>query len=238
VSPNKWDVKATVADLPLKERFVIARESWDVAQNVVVEVGYDGLSGMGACDPAGRWGESVDSVLEAIESVEFERLANPFDIETLSQLLPAGSARAAIDIAVHDLAAQLAGVPLYKFLGLRGDGLPPTSVTVPISTVDAMVARAEKLRDYPVLKLKVGFDGDVETVRSIRQVYDGGLRIDGTTGLPRCPHSTSSSASSRSTRTTRLAFGALPNAPQSRCSRTKPCARQATSPGLPERSLA
>jgi L-alanine-DL-glutamate epimerase-like enolase superfamily enzyme len=182
VSVDKWNVKTTVVDLPLKERFVIARESWDVARNVLVEVGYDSVSGVGACDPAERWGESVDSVVDAIDSVEFERLADPFDIETLAQLLPAGSARSAIDIALHDLAAQMAGVPLCKFLGLRSDRLPPTSVTVPISAADDMVARAEKLRDHPVLKLKVGFDGDVETVRSIRNVYEGALRIDANEG--------------------------------------------------------
>jgi L-Ala-D/L-Glu epimerase len=182
VGVDKWNVKTTVVDLPLKERFVIARESWDVARNVFVEVGYNGLSGIGACDPAERWAESVNSVVDAIDSVEFERLADPFDVETLAQLLPAGSARSAIDVALHDLAAQMAGVPLCKFLGLRSDRLPPTSVTVPISAADDMVARAEKLRDHPVLKLKVGFDGDVETLRSIRDVYDGALRIDANEG--------------------------------------------------------
>jgi L-alanine-DL-glutamate epimerase-like enolase superfamily enzyme len=182
VGVDKWSVKTRVEDLPLKERFVIARESWDVARNVFVEVDYNGLSGIGACDPAERWEESVDSVVDAIDSFKFERLADPFDFETLSQLLPAGSARSAIDIALHDLAAQMAGVPLCKFLGLRSDPLPPTSVTVPISTADDMVGRAEKLRDHPVLKLKVGFDGDVETVRSIRDVYDGALRIDANEG--------------------------------------------------------
>jgi L-Ala-D/L-Glu epimerase len=182
VAPDKWTVKATVADFPLAERFVIARESWDVARNVIVEVGYDGLTGIGACDPADRWGESADSVVDAVESCEFEHLAGPFDLESLADILPAGSARSAIDIALHDLAAQLAGVPLFRFLGLRDDRVPPTSVTVPIATADEMVARAEKLRDHPVLKLKVGFDGDVEMLRSIREVYGGEILIDANEG--------------------------------------------------------
>jgi L-Ala-D/L-Glu epimerase len=182
VASDKWNVKATGANLPLAEKFVISREAWDVARNVIVEVTYDGLTGIGACDPADRWGESVDSVVETVEAFDFERLADPFDLEALAYHLPAGSARSAIDIALHDLAAQIAGVPLFKLLGLRADRLPPTSVTVPIATTDEMVTRAEKLRDHPILKLKVGFDGDVETLRSIRGVYDGVVRIDANEG--------------------------------------------------------
>jgi L-alanine-DL-glutamate epimerase-like enolase superfamily enzyme len=182
VSPHKWSVKARVEELPLAERFVIARESWDAARNVIVEIGYDGLTGLGECDPAERWGESADSVLDAIDSFDCDHLADPFDLESLAGELPEGSARSAVDIALHDLAAQMAGVPLCRFLGLRRGPLPPTSMTVPIGERDQMVARAEKLRTYPVLKLKVGFEGDVETLKAIRNVYSGSLRIDANEG--------------------------------------------------------
>lgn len=182
MTPDKWNVKATVVEFALAERFVIARESWDAARNIIVEIGYDGFTGRGECDPAGRRGESAEAVLEAIESVDFDRVTDPFSLESLTQQLPAGAARSAIDIALHDLAAQISGVPLFKFLGLSGDNLPPTSVTVPIAPADEMVARAEKLRDHPALKLKVGFEGDVETVRSIREVYTGAIRIDANEG--------------------------------------------------------
>lgn len=184
MSPDKWDVKATVVEFPLAERFVIARESWDVARNIIVEIGFDGLTGRGECDPAGRRGESAEAVLKAIESFDFDRTTDPFALEGPAEQLPAGAARSAIDMALHDLAAQMSGVPLFKFLGLAGRRLPPTSVTVPIATPDEMVARAEKLRDHPALKIKVGFDGDVEILQSIREVYEGAIRIDANEGWP------------------------------------------------------
>jgi L-alanine-DL-glutamate epimerase-like enolase superfamily enzyme len=109
-------------------------------------------------------------------------LNGPFDLEGPTALLPPGTARAALDIALHDLAAQLAALPLADFLGLGGRPIPPTSVTVSISDRDAMVDGARALVDHPVIKLKVGFDGDVEVVGAIRSVYRGRIRVDANEG--------------------------------------------------------
>jgi L-Ala-D/L-Glu epimerase / N-acetyl-D-glutamate racemase len=182
VTEHKLRLKVEVVELPLVERFTIARESWDSATNVFVTVSYGEIIGRGECEPADRWGESIESVVDQIESVDLGALESPFDLERLTEFLPAGSARSAIDIALHDVAAQLAGVPLAHFLGLRSRDLPPTSVTIPIAGMDEMVARAERLKDHPVLKLKVGFEGDVEVLQAIRSIYGGAIRVDANEG--------------------------------------------------------
>ena len=169
-------------ELPLAERFTIARESWDVSVNVFVALTYDGLTGIGEASPNERWGESPESVVAQLEDADVASLTGPFDLEGLGALLPSGAARAALDIAIHDLAARRAGIGLSELLGLAGRSRPPTSVTVPISDPERMVARARSLADHPALKLKVGFDGDVEVVRSIRSVYDGVIRVDANEG--------------------------------------------------------
>jgi L-alanine-DL-glutamate epimerase-like enolase superfamily enzyme len=169
-------------ELPLAERFTISRKSWDAAVNVFVAVGHDGKTGVGEACPNDRWGESPDSVVAQLEAVDLGALAGPFDLEGVSALLPAGAARAALDIAMHDLAARRAGIGLSELLGLSGHSRPPTSVTVPISDQDHMVERARSLSDHHALKLKVGFDGDVEVVRAIRSVYGGLIRIDANEG--------------------------------------------------------
>jgi L-Ala-D/L-Glu epimerase / N-acetyl-D-glutamate racemase len=120
-------------------------------------------------------------VMTVLDSVDLEELESPFDLEGLTHLLPVCDARAALDIAMHDLAAKLAGVSLSDLLGL-GSRLPPTSVTVPIAPVDEMRARARRLADHPALKVKVGFDGDVEAVGAVREVYEGAIRIDANEG--------------------------------------------------------
>jgi L-Ala-D/L-Glu epimerase len=179
---DKWKLKTASIDLPLAERFTIARESWDFARNVFAAVSYEGVTGHGEGEPDARWGETPNGVVAALEALDLGQLASPFDLEGVTALLPAGTARAALDIALHDVAAKLAGVPLAHFLGLGGRAIPPTSVTVPIANLGVMLARAERLGDYPVLKLKVGFDGDVEVVEAIRRVYDGTIRIDANEG--------------------------------------------------------
>lgn len=169
-------------DLPLAERFTIARESWDSTRNVFVTLRFAGVSGIGEASPAARWDETPESVVAALDGVEPERLDNPFNLEGVLDVLPAGAARAALDIALHDLAAKVAGLPLCKLLGSKGRTLPSTSVTVPIAPLDDMRERARSLADHPVLKVKVGFDGDVDCVAAIRDVYAGALRIDANEG--------------------------------------------------------
>lgn len=171
-------IDVQVRELPLKERFTIARETWDSSTNVYVVARYGDAIGLGEVGPAGRWDESVESVVKQLETLDISRLSGPFDLEGVGDLLPAGSARCALDIALHDLAATVAGVPLNHFLGLAGRPIPPTSVTIGITDVDRMVERAKAFTDHPIIKIKVGFDGDVDAVRALRAAFPGKIRID------------------------------------------------------------
>ncbi|HEY7873988.1 MAG TPA: dipeptide epimerase [Actinomycetota bacterium] len=182
---RRWTVRAIVRDLPLLERFTIARESWDSATTLFVVVGYGDTYGIGEVQPDERWDGALDDVVASIERVDPASFGHPFDLEGNCGLLPAGAARCALDIALHDLAAKLAGVSVAELLGLGGRPLPETSVTVPITDVSKMVERAQSFAGHPILKLKVGFDGDVEAVRAIREVFGGRIRIDANEGWTR-----------------------------------------------------
>lgn len=169
-------------ELPLKERFKIARETWDSTHNLFVFVRYEHVWGVGEAGPAGRWQEDIPSAVAQLEGVDLGRLNGPFDLEGTLELLPPGSARCALDIALHDLAAKLAGVPLRDFLGLQDRPLPATSVTIGITDVDKMVERARTWADHPIIKVKVGFNGDVDTIRALREVFPNTIRIDANEG--------------------------------------------------------
>jgi L-alanine-DL-glutamate epimerase-like enolase superfamily enzyme len=179
---KKWELDVTARDLELAERFTIATVSWEVASNVFVRVRFDGYEGIGEVSPDERWGDSPRSTVEELRAVDPESLGHPFDLEHVLELLPASAARCALDIARHDLAARMAGVSVAELLGLGGRSLPWTSITVPIADVDAMVDRARRLADHPCLKMKVGFDGDVDALAAIRSVYGGVIRIDANEG--------------------------------------------------------
>ena len=169
-------------DLPLAERFTISTKSWDAASNVFVRLRYGGVEGIGECSPEDRSGESVESVMKELRALDLAGLGGPFDLEGIGGLLPAGSASCALDIAAHDLAGKLSGLTLAELLGVQGLRPPPTSVTIPIGEPDEMVERARRLRDHPVIKMKVGFSGDVEALERIREVFPGAVRIDANEG--------------------------------------------------------
>ena len=177
-----WELEVYERDLALTETFTIATVSWDVATNIFVRVRYGGEEGIGEVSPDQRAGDSPAATLEALSRIDPEGLGDPFDLEAILEQLPASPARCALDIALHDLAGQLAELSVAQLLGVAGRRIPPTSVTVPIAGVDAMVARAQRLGDHPYLKLKVGFDGNVDVVAAIRGRYSGRIRVDANEG--------------------------------------------------------
>src|SRR5688572_22567878 len=119
-SRESWSLEVTPIDLELAERFTIASQTWDSAANVFVTLRFASVSGAGEASPASRWGESVESVTKQLEAVDPRDLVNPFNLEAVLDILPAGSARAALDIAMHDLAGKIAGLSVTKLLGLKG----------------------------------------------------------------------------------------------------------------------
>jgi L-Ala-D/L-Glu epimerase len=181
-SVKGWEIEVYKRDLELAEKFTIATASWEAASNVFVRVRFGGQEGIGEVSPDERWGDSPASTVAALEALDPRSLGSPFDLERILELLPAGPARCALDIARHDLAAKLAGISVAELLGLSERPLPPTSVTIPITEVDEMVARAKLLSDSPCLKVKVGFEGDIDALAALRSVYSGTIRIDANEG--------------------------------------------------------
>ncbi|MDQ3662165.1 MAG: dipeptide epimerase [Actinomycetota bacterium] len=173
-----WELEAYAADLELVEPFTIARRSWDVATSVFVKVSHSGHTGIGECSPEGPPEEIVDR----LEKLDLEKLDGPFDLEGVFTLLDAGPARSALDIALHDLAAKSAGVSVRELLGLSGRPLPQTSVTLAITEPSRTVSKAKDLSEHPILKVKVGFEGDVDMMEEVRSVYSGRIRIDANEG--------------------------------------------------------
>src|SRR3989442_2573066 len=172
-------------DLPRKEPFTIARGSSTVAQNVMVIVHSGSLSGNGSGAPTDVTGETVRSAMDAIkttaralEGFTFERpreVADKMD----KVLLGNPSVKAAIDIAVHDLAAQHAGVPLHRYLGATRDRMI-TDMTIGIMDARSAVEHAQRWvqAGFRALKVKVGRDpkADLDRLRAIREAV--GARID------------------------------------------------------------
>ena len=153
---------------PIRGTFRISRGARTEALVVVVEIRDGGVSGHGECVPYPRYGESVDGVVAAIESLA-PAIAGGLDRQGLLDALPPGAARNAVDCALWDLEAKLSGVPAWKSAGMT---LPPgpvtTLYTIGIDTPEAMKAAAQAVADRPLLKIKLGGDGILDRVRAVR----------------------------------------------------------------------
>jgi L-alanine-DL-glutamate epimerase-like enolase superfamily enzyme len=168
----------------MAETFVISRGAADEADVVVVEIRHDGLSGFGEATPIERYDESAESALAFVEEAGSLLGDDPFALESIGARLAERrgeqAGKAAIDAALHDLCGKLAGLPVWRLLGLERAG-PPTSWTIWLGDPDDMARRAEKVgARFRRLKLKLGGrDGlDVERVRAVRGVADVPLQVD------------------------------------------------------------
>jgi L-alanine-DL-glutamate epimerase-like enolase superfamily enzyme len=176
------EVSARIARLPLAETFRISRETTDEAAVVQVEIRHGDAVGHGEAAPLERYDQSAESAVAYVEANADALGGDPWALDAIHGRLPQGepAARSALDAALHDLCGKLAGVPLWKLLGLERSG-PPTSWTIGLGDPDEMAHKAE--RDAPRfrrLKLKLGAgDGlDVDRVRAVRGVTSLPLQVD------------------------------------------------------------
>jgi L-alanine-DL-glutamate epimerase-like enolase superfamily enzyme len=92
-----------------------------------------------------------------------------------------GAAKCALDIALHDFAGKVVGVPIHELLGLSAD-LPPTDFTIGIDSPDVVAERARRAAGFPALKIKLGGPGDLATLEAVRAAFKGPIRVDANTG--------------------------------------------------------
>jgi L-alanine-DL-glutamate epimerase-like enolase superfamily enzyme len=159
---------------PISGAFTISRGTKTEAGVIVVEISEGGAIGRGECVPYGRYGESLESVGREIERVMPE-LAEA-GREALQQLLPPGAARNALDCALWDLEAKLARKSVAELAALASPRPSITAYTLSLGTPEAMAAAA-RASGRPVLKLKLGADGDIERLLAVRAAVPAAVLI-------------------------------------------------------------
>jgi L-alanine-DL-glutamate epimerase-like enolase superfamily enzyme len=182
--------------IPLKKTFKTALRSTDAVFTNILEIQTDcGVAGLGEAPPTPAiTGDTDGSIRDAITSRVFPAIAGR-DVSELNDAISAaesscvgnGPAKAAADIALHDLWGKLNGLPLYKLLGGTAREIT-TDCTISLNQPDEMVRDAlEALRDgYSALKIKVGGDFrlDVKRLKAVREAVGAGtlLRVDANQG--------------------------------------------------------
>lgn len=168
-------LEVVVENWPIAGTFAISRGAKTEAVVVTATIREDTCIGRGECVPYARYGETVDGVVEAIRAME-RPIADGLSPGTLREHLPAGAARNAIDCALIDLNAKLSRRSAAELLGLPPLHAVETAYTLSLGTSEKM-AEAARASQRPVLKLKLGGDGDHERLRAIRAAAPGARLI-------------------------------------------------------------
>lgn len=148
---------------PLAKVFTISRGSRTEAVVVRVVVEQDGCRGQGECVPYARYNETVESV-----TAQIENLPTPLSRDELQSALPPGAARNAVDCALWDLEAKLCGTPAWKMAELDAPEPEVTAYTLSLDSPDNMRAEAAKNASRPLLKTKLGGEGDIARIEAVR----------------------------------------------------------------------
>ena len=160
-------LRCAIESFPIAGRFAIARGAKTEARVVVATIETEGALGRGECVPYARYGESVDSVAAAIESVRGAIEAGAGRAH-LQDLLPAGAARNALDCALWDLEAKATGVPAHVRAGVAAPRPVTTAYTISVDTPEAMAHAAARAAARPLLKVKLAGAGDRERLAAVR----------------------------------------------------------------------
>ena len=175
-------------ELKLRHTFTVASYSRTTTPDVQVKIDYEGFTGYGEASMPPYLGQSVESVTKFLEKVDLERFSDPFcldDILTYVDSLSEGdtAAKAAVDIALHDLVGKLLGAPWYRIWGYDPAKAPDTTFTIGIDTPEVV---REKTREcagqFNILKVKVGLDNDREMITTIREITDLPIAVDANQG--------------------------------------------------------
>ena len=175
-------------ELQLRHTFTVASYSRTTTPDVQVEITWEGVTGYGEASMPQYLGQTVESVCGFLSMVDLSQFKDPFLMEDIldyvDSLSPGDSAaKAAVDIAIHDLVGKLLGVPWYKIWGLNPSKAPSTTFTIGIDTPDVVRTKTlEAVGKFNILKVKVGLDSDAQMIETIRSVTSVPLAVDANQG--------------------------------------------------------
>lgn len=168
--------------LQLKHTFSISRESHDFQDTLIVSLTKDGKIGYGEATSNPYYRISVEHMIAEIEGIRNEiesfNFTGPEEFHRfLTQKGLGNFALCALDLAAHDLYGKLLERPLYDIWGTKPEHYPLTNYTIGIAEIDKMIAKIKE-RPWPIYKIKLGTDNDVNIVKELRNHTDAIFRID------------------------------------------------------------
>ena len=176
------ELKLFEYQLELKHTFTIARESITTQDSLIVELALNGHKGYGEATSNPYYNISVDGMKAEIEAITTDLKAYPFEHpEEFNQWLDSfhlsSFARCALDLAAYDLWGKLHQKPLYELWGASIATIPTSNFTIGIDTLEIMKAKIKE-QPWPIYKIKLGADKDVDLIKALREETNAVFRVD------------------------------------------------------------
>ena len=188
---KKMELSFVPYDAQMRHVFTIANSSRTTTAIVLTQISYDGYVGYGEAALPPYLGESQVSVMEFLKRVDLSQFSSPFQIEDIMHYVDNittnnTAAKAAVDIALHDLVGKMMGQPWWKIWGFNAQNTPCTSFTVGLDTEEVVREKTLEASPYRVIKVKLGRDEatDRMMVNTIRSVTETPICVDANQGWP------------------------------------------------------
>jgi L-Ala-D/L-Glu epimerase len=174
--------------LPLRHAFTISHGTQTLQRHVIVELRYADKSGYGEGCEMEYYGQNPERITAALERVrpqiEAAVVEEPekFWAEMQPLLKDEPFALCALDQAMHDLWGKVREQPVYKLWGLSLNNVPASNYTIGIDPIDRMVAKMGEFPGWPIYKIKLGTQYDLQIVTELRKHTGATLRVDANCG--------------------------------------------------------
>lgn len=181
-------IRTHVYDLPLKHAFTISRETTTVQPTLIVELSDGTHRGYGEATTNKYYGMTIESMRAALAQVTpLLESTDELQPEALwqsaaPQLADCPFALCALDQAAYDLWGKQQQQPVYKLWGIDISEVPTSNFTIGIDTIPKMVEKLNEVPDWPIYKIKLGTDNDLEIVAELRRHTEAVFRVDANCG--------------------------------------------------------
>jgi L-alanine-DL-glutamate epimerase-like enolase superfamily enzyme len=186
--PPTLRMDVEILELRTKHPFVIARGGQSDHRTVWVRLtDSEGQEGWGEAAPSKFYGETAESVGAALKVYGAMLPDDPFQLEEAERRWEAklrgnAAARAALSAALHDLVGKRLGIPVYRMWGLDPCMAPRSTFTIGLDAPERIRDKVREAEQFPILKVKLGTDHDIEILRAIRDATDKEIRVDANCG--------------------------------------------------------
>jgi L-Ala-D/L-Glu epimerase len=170
-------------DLHLRHTFTLANSTRKNTPDVLTRIEVEGVVGYGEASMPPYLGESIETAIHFLSSLDLGQFNDPFELDDILQyvdsVMPGNTAaKAAVDIALHDLVGKMMNQPWYKIWGFNPSDTPNTSFTIGIDTPEVVRQKVTEAAPYKILKVKLGQATDQQMIETIRAVTDKPMCVD------------------------------------------------------------